>query len=90
MREIDHRSGACVVESAAGAAPRILEIVQNLGLRLAISFDHGKLMVIPYGVTIGDVIRKSEQGDSTSARATMVRAIAERYVESGPNHQASD
>ena len=50
-RGIRHRSGQCVVEAAADAAPQIVEIIRGLGLPLAITFNLGRLMVLPHGVS---------------------------------------
>jgi hydroxymethylpyrimidine pyrophosphatase-like HAD family hydrolase len=50
-RGIRHRSGQCVVEAAAHAAPQVVEIIGGLGLPLAITFNLGRLMVLPHGVS---------------------------------------
>jgi hydroxymethylpyrimidine pyrophosphatase-like HAD family hydrolase len=50
-RGIPHRSGQCVVEAAADAAPHVVEIIRGLGLPLAITFNLGRLMVLPHGVS---------------------------------------
>lgn len=50
-REIRHQRGQCVVETAADAAPHIVEIIRSLGLPLAITFNLGRLMVLPHGVS---------------------------------------
>jgi hypothetical protein len=52
-RGIPHRGGICVVEASADAAPQILGSIHRLGLPLGISFNRGKLMVLPLGVTKG-------------------------------------
>jgi hydroxymethylpyrimidine pyrophosphatase-like HAD family hydrolase len=50
-RGIWHRGGEAVVEADAVAAPQIVEIIRNLGLPLAITFNLGRLMVLPHGVS---------------------------------------
>jgi hypothetical protein len=50
-RGIRHRSGQCMVEAGADAAPHVVEIIRSLGLSLAITFDLGRLMVLPHGVS---------------------------------------
>jgi hydroxymethylpyrimidine pyrophosphatase-like HAD family hydrolase len=50
-RGIGHKSGQCVVEAAAHAAPQVVEIIGSLGLPLAITFNLGRLIVLPHGVS---------------------------------------
>lgn len=50
-RGIRHQTGQCVVEAAADVAPPIVEIIRGLGLPLAITFNLGRLMVLPHGVS---------------------------------------
>jgi hydroxymethylpyrimidine pyrophosphatase-like HAD family hydrolase len=50
-REIRHQRGRCVVEASADVAPHIVEIIRSLGLPLAITFNLGRLMVLPHGVS---------------------------------------
>jgi hydroxymethylpyrimidine pyrophosphatase-like HAD family hydrolase len=50
-RGIRHDSGLCVVEANADAAPQVIEIIRHLGLPLAITFNLGRLMVLPHGVS---------------------------------------
>jgi hydroxymethylpyrimidine pyrophosphatase-like HAD family hydrolase len=50
-RGIRHQAGQCVVEAAADAAPQVVEIIRGLGLPLAITFNLGRLMVLPHGVS---------------------------------------
>lgn len=50
-RGIQHQSGQCVVEAGADAAPQVVEIIRSLGLPLAITFNLGRLMVLPHGVS---------------------------------------
>jgi hydroxymethylpyrimidine pyrophosphatase-like HAD family hydrolase len=50
-RGIAHQSGECVVEANADTAPRVVEVIRRLGLPLAITFNLGRLMVLPHGVS---------------------------------------
>jgi len=50
-RGVRYRRGECVVEAGADAAPQIVEIIRSLGLPLAITFNLGRLMVLPHGVS---------------------------------------
>ena len=48
---IRHEAGLCVIEAEADAAPQIVEIIRRLGLPLGITFNRGRLMVLPHGVS---------------------------------------
>ena len=50
-RRIWHRAGHCVVEADAAAAPEIVQVIRDLGVPLAITFNLGRLMVLPHGVS---------------------------------------
>jgi len=50
-RGIRHQCGQCVIEAGADAAPQVVEIIRSLGLPLAITFNLGRLMVLPHGVS---------------------------------------
>jgi hydroxymethylpyrimidine pyrophosphatase-like HAD family hydrolase len=50
---IQHRHGQCVIEAEADTAPRVQHAIHLLGLPLGISFNHGRLMVLPHGITKG-------------------------------------
>ena len=50
---VRHRAGLCVVEASADDAPQIVEIIRSLRLPLGITFDLGRLMVLPHGVSKG-------------------------------------
>jgi hypothetical protein len=50
-RGIRHQAGQCVVEAAADVAPQVVEIIRGLGLPLAITFNLGRLMVLPHGIS---------------------------------------
>ena len=50
-RGIPHQRGQCVVDAGADVAPQVVEIIRSLGLPLAITFNVGRLMVLPHGVS---------------------------------------
>ena len=52
-RGIRHRSGDCVVEAEAAAAPGVLDAIREHNLPLGITFNRGRLMALPLGVTKG-------------------------------------
>lgn len=52
-RAIAHRRGDCVVETDAAAAGGVLDAIREHDLPLAITFNRGRLMVLPLGVTKG-------------------------------------
>ncbi len=52
-RGIHHRSGDCVVEADAAAAPGVLDAIREHDLPLGITFNRGRLMALPLGVTKG-------------------------------------
>jgi hydroxymethylpyrimidine pyrophosphatase-like HAD family hydrolase len=56
---IPHRSGRCVVEASAQAAPRVLDAIRRLGAPLGLSFNRDRLMVLPEGVTKGSGLQEA-------------------------------
>src|SRR5689334_22012138 len=50
-RGIRHESGLSVVEASADAAPQVIEIIRRLGLPFGITFNLGRLIVLPHGVS---------------------------------------
>jgi hydroxymethylpyrimidine pyrophosphatase-like HAD family hydrolase len=50
-RNVAHRSGLCMVDVDAAAAPDVLAGLHALGSPHGISFDRSRLMVLPYGVS---------------------------------------
>src|SRR5262245_2458442 len=50
-RNVAHRSGLCMVEVDAAAAPGVLAALHALGSPHGISFDRGRLLVLPHGVS---------------------------------------
>ena len=56
---IPHRAGLCVVEAWADDAPQIVEIIRGLRLPLGITFNLGRLMVLPHGVSKGSGLQEA-------------------------------
>lgn len=50
-RRIEIAFGDCIVEADAGAAPQILEVIRKRQLPLMLVFNHGRVMVLPQGIT---------------------------------------
>lgn len=58
-RGILHRRGQCVVDAGADVAPQIVEVIRSLGLPLGITFNLGRLMVLPHGVSKASGLREA-------------------------------
>ncbi|HXY10267.1 MAG TPA: HAD hydrolase family protein [Terriglobales bacterium] len=58
-RGIAFRSGQCVVEADASAAPAILAIIRELELPLIILFNRSRLMVLPQAISKGTGLREA-------------------------------
>ncbi len=56
-RGVALRSGQCIVEADASAAPAILATIRELQLPLAILFNRGRLMVLQQGISKGTGLR---------------------------------
>jgi hydroxymethylpyrimidine pyrophosphatase-like HAD family hydrolase len=56
---IRHRVGLCLVEAWADDAPQIGEIIRGLQLPLGITFNLGRLMVLPHGVSKGSGLQEA-------------------------------
>jgi hydroxymethylpyrimidine pyrophosphatase-like HAD family hydrolase len=50
-RGVQFRVGQCIVESDAASAPKILAVIEELELPLALLFNRGRLMVLPQGLS---------------------------------------
>lgn len=57
-RDIEIKIGQCVVEADAGTASRILAVIRQLELPLAILFNRSRLMVLPQGISKGTGLRE--------------------------------
>jgi len=56
-REVAFRSGQCIVEADASAAPAILAAIRELQLPLVILFNRGRLMVLEQAISKGTGLR---------------------------------
>jgi hydroxymethylpyrimidine pyrophosphatase-like HAD family hydrolase len=80
-RGVRCQAGQCVVEADADAAPQVVEIIRHLGLPLGITFNRGRLMVLPHGVSKASGLQEA----LWRLRASMHNAIAIGDAES--DHQ---
>lgn len=71
-RGIRHRSGQCVVEADADVAPQVVEVIRSLELPLGITFNRGRLMVLPHGVSKASGLQEALR----RRRASVHNAIA--------------
>jgi hypothetical protein len=76
-RGIGYRSGSCVVEAAADAAPLVLDSIRSLGLPLGIAFNRDRLMVLPLDVTKASGLREALWRLRVSAHSAMAIGDAE-------------
>jgi len=58
-RGVDFRSGQCIVEADASAAPAVLAIIRDLQLPLVILFNRGRLMVLSQAISKGTGLRNA-------------------------------
>ncbi len=58
-RGVAFKSGQCVVEADASAAPAILAAIRELQLPLVILFNRGRLMILPQAVSKGTGLRNA-------------------------------
>jgi hydroxymethylpyrimidine pyrophosphatase-like HAD family hydrolase len=58
-RKVDFKLGECVLEADAAAAPRMLKAIQKLGLPLVLAFNHGRVMMLPQGISKATGLRKA-------------------------------
>lgn len=56
-RGIEIAFGDCIVEADVGEAGKILEVIRNLQLPLMLVFNHGRVMVLPQGVSKASGLR---------------------------------
>ena len=56
-RGVAFKSGQCIVEADAAAAPAILATIKELQLPLAILFNRGRVMVLPQAISKGTGLR---------------------------------
>jgi hydroxymethylpyrimidine pyrophosphatase-like HAD family hydrolase len=58
-RGIEFKTGRCVVEADAAAAPRILAVIRELELPLVMLFNRSHLMVLPQAISKGTGLREA-------------------------------
>jgi len=71
-RGIDFAAGQCVVEADAASAPRVLAVIRELELPLALLFNRDRLMVLPQAISKGTGLHKA----LTALRLSVHNAIA--------------
>ena len=57
--QIEFSVGECILEAAASTAPRILTIVQELGLPLVLAFNRSRVMLLPQGISKATGLREA-------------------------------
>ncbi len=57
QNRIEFVVGQCIVDTNAGSAPKILELIRKLELPLVLLFNHDRLMVLPQGISKGTGLR---------------------------------
>jgi hydroxymethylpyrimidine pyrophosphatase-like HAD family hydrolase len=58
-RHVDFSVGECVIEADASAAPTMLEVIRALELPLTLTFNRGRLMVLPQAVAKSTGLRQA-------------------------------
>jgi len=53
QRGVEFVTGQCIVDTDAGSAGKILELIRQLELPLVLLFNHERLMVLPQGISKG-------------------------------------
>jgi hypothetical protein len=71
-RAIGFAAGQCIVETDATLAPRILAVIRELELPLVLSFNRGRLMVLPQAISKATGLRQA----LTALRLSAHNAIA--------------
>jgi hypothetical protein len=56
---IEFRMGKCIVDTDAGSAEKILEVIRRLELPLVLLFNHSQLMVLPQAISKGTGLREA-------------------------------
>ncbi len=57
--QIDFRTGECVIETDAAAAPAVLDVVRRTEQPLILAFNRGRLMVLPQAVAKSTGLRQA-------------------------------
>lgn len=58
-RGIEFKTGQCIVEADAAAAPQILAVIRELELPLVLLFNRSRLMVLPQAISKGTGLREA-------------------------------
>ena len=58
-RAIEFKTGQCIVETDAATAPRILSVIRELELPLAMLFNRSRLMILPQAISKGTGLREA-------------------------------
>jgi hydroxymethylpyrimidine pyrophosphatase-like HAD family hydrolase len=75
-RGIPHTAGLCLVDARAEDAPRLLHVIHELELPLALAFNGGRVMTLPQGVSKATGLHTALDTLRLSARNTL--AIGDR------------
>lgn len=75
-RRIPHVAGRCLVDTDAGEAPRLLEIIRELELPLVLLFNGGRVMTLGQGISKATGLRRTLETLRLSPRNTL--AIGDR------------
>jgi hydroxymethylpyrimidine pyrophosphatase-like HAD family hydrolase len=75
-RGIPHTAGQCLVDASADEAPRLLQVIHELELPLALVFNGARVMTLPQGVSKATGLRAALDTLRLSARNTL--AIGDR------------
>lgn len=70
-------AGQCLVDADANDAPRLLDIIRSLELPLVLVFNHGRVMVLPQGVSKATGLETALDTLRLSARNTLAIGDAE-------------
>ncbi len=76
-RGVTLASGECVVETSAGAAPVVLEVIRALELPLVLAFNRSRLMVLPQAVSKATGLREALTALRLSIHNTLAIGDAE-------------
>ena len=68
---VPFQTGACVVETDGGAAPAVLDILRRLRLPLVLSFNRGRLMVLPPAIAKSTGLREALRAIRVSLHNTI-------------------
>ena len=58
-RGIESKTGQCIVEADAAAAPQILAVIRDLELPLVLLFNRSRLMILPQAISKGTGLRQA-------------------------------